>query len=375
MKKLSILMLAVLMSTLAGAQGLEVINAYNYLRAGELDNAKSSIDKASRDDKTGVEAKTWYYRGNIYLQIAADQQKWAHLSENPLAEAIEAYTKAREYDVKRKYTEEINQNSAQTLALLFNKGVKDYQEQNFKNAISTFSTIMKYNPTDTLALFNMSLSAEKAKDTAVAKESFSKLVEMKYPEAEVYRSLAGIHKAQRDTNQALKVIELGRVAFPENVNLIIDELNIYLARKKTGEVIGKLELACEKDPTNKTLFFALGTAQDKLKEYAKAEAAYKRAIEIDSKYFDAYYNLGAMWYNWGVETFNKTVNLPASKQKEYDEGKRSYELQFKAALPYLEQALVIDPKDRSTMISLKEIYTRTNDMQKAGEMKKKLEGK
>lgn len=374
MKKLILTITTLAFAATAWSQSLEVLNAYNYQRAGELDNAKSAIDKAIRDEKTGIEAKTWYYCGNIYLQIARDPNL-SHLDPNPLAVAIEAFAKARTYDVKHKYTEEVNQNYAQTLALLFNKGVKEYQEQKFNDAISTFNVIIKNNPKDTLALFNMALSAEKAKDTVAAKAAFIKLIEVHYPEAEVYRSLASIYKAEKDTAAALTVIENARIIFPENVNLIIDELNVYLARKKTAEVLSKLELACEKDPNNKTLWFALGTAQDKLKNYSKAETAYKRAIEIDTKYFDAYYNLGAMWFNWGVETFNKTVNLPASKQKEYDEGKRSYELQFRAALPYLEQALVIDPKDRNTMISLKEIYAKVGEFQKSNEMKKKLEGK
>lgn len=374
MKKIVLTVIALVFAATAWSQSLEVLNAYNYQRAGELDNAKASIDKATRDEKTSLEAKTWYYCGNIYLQIASDA-KFSYLEPNALAVAIDAFAKAREYDVKRKYTEEVNQNFSQTLALLFNKGVKEYQEQKYKEAISTFNVIIKNNPKDTLALFNMALSAEKAKDTAASKAAFIKLIEVRYPEAEVYRSLASIYKSEKDTAAALTIIENARVIFPENVNLIIDELNVYLARKKTNEVLSKLELACEKDPNNKTLWFALGTAQDKLKNYSKAETAYKRAIEIDTKYFDAYYNLGAMWFNWGVETFNKTVNLPASKQKEYDEGKRSYELQFKAALPYLEQALVIDPKDRNTMISLKEIYAKVGDFQKSNEMKKKLDAK
>ncbi len=356
------------------AQGIEVLNAYNYQRAGELDKAKTAIDRAALDTKTSIEPKTWFYRGNIYLQIASDE-KFKDLSNNPLEVAAEAYAKAKEYDVKGKYTEEIKQNNAQITALLFNKGVKEYSDQNFKNAIATFSVILKYNPNDTLAMFNMALSAEKGKDTAMAKQSFGRLVEMNYPEAEIYRSLAGIYKAEKDTTKALALIEAARVRFPENVNLIIDELNIYLARKKTSEVIDKLELACSKDPSNKTLFFALGTAQDRLKNYEKAEAAYKRAIELDPKYFDAIYNMGAMWYNWGVETFNKTVNLPASKQKEYDEGVRKYQIEFKAAAPYLENALTIDPKDRNTMISLKEIYAKLGEYDKSNAMKKKLEAK
>ena len=46
---------------------------------------------------------------------------------------------------------------------------------------------------------------------------------------------------------------------------------------------------------------------------------------------------------------------------------------FDAALPYFLKAEESDPKDRNTLIALREIYARKNQLDKAEEYKKKLD--
>jgi tetratricopeptide (TPR) repeat protein len=340
------------------------------------EKAKTAIDKASVHEKTIGDAKTWFYRGNVYLEIAkSEDAAIKSLSSNALAEALTAYTKSIELDEKNKYKSDCQYGRSQVVALLFNQGVQFYTAQKYKEAISSFKTILTANPNDTLALFNVALCAERAELNDEAVKALTRLVEMQYPEAEIYRSLANIYNKQGDTAAGLKVTEQGRALFPDNVPLIIDEVNYYLRSGEPNKIIEKLQYATEKDPTNKVLFFALGTAQEKLLNVKAAEEAYKKAIAIDGNYFDAFYNLGAMWYNFGVETYNKTVNLPSSRQAEYDKGKIKFENEFRAALPYLETAMNIDPQDKNTIISLKEIYAKLGMYDKSNEMKKKLGAK
>jgi tetratricopeptide (TPR) repeat protein len=104
-----------------------------------------------------------------------------------------------------------------------------------------------------------------------------------------------------------------------------------------------------------------------------AEKAYKKAISIDTVYFDALYNLGAMHYNAGVEVYNKVKDLPMSKEKEYNTGKAKYTASFNKSLPYLEKALTLAPNDVNTLLSLKEVYAKLDNFTKSGEMKKRIE--
>jgi len=57
-----------LMANMAMAQGNAVASAYNYLKNGQPQKAMVEIDKASQNEDTKNEAKTWFYKGNIYLQ-------------------------------------------------------------------------------------------------------------------------------------------------------------------------------------------------------------------------------------------------------------------------------------------------------------------
>jgi Flp pilus assembly protein TadD len=72
---------------------------------------------------------------------------------------------------------------------------------------------------------------------------------------------------------------------------------------------------------------------------------------------------------------NKANSIPASKVAEYDAAKKKFEAKFKEALPFLEKAYQLNPKDSGTLQSLKQLYTRLGDFKKAEEMKKALEAK
>ena len=138
-------------------------------------------------------------------------------------------------------------------------------------------------------------------------------------------------------------------------------------------MISKMEEAAHADSTNKTLWFALGATYDNMGKKVNAEKAYKKAISIDTVYFDALYNIGDMHYNAGVEVYNKVKDLPMSKEKEYNAGKAKYTASFNMSLPYLEKALLLAPNDVNTLLSLKEVYAKLDNFTKSGEMKKRIE--
>lgn len=356
------------------AQSMEVNNAYNYLGAGELDKAKESIDKATVNEKTGVLPKTWYYKGLIYKAInESDNEKYKSLDENALKTSYEALLKCKDLDTKNQYLLEVNSLMPRFANKFAQKGVTDFGLKNYPSALENFQYSLKINPSDTPLIYNCAITAQNAGFIPQAKTYFQSLIDMKYKNVEIYRSLESIYKMEKDTNSALKVIELGKAEFPSYVPLMIDEVNIYLNRGQTKDLVSKLNEAIAVDPQNKTLYLALGIVQDNLNNKKESATAYKKAIEVDSTYFDAIFNLGALYFNEAVETFRYVNDLPTSKQKEYDAGKIKYTAQFAEALPYLEKALRMSPTDKGALMSLREIYARTGNMPKSIEMKKRLD--
>lgn len=379
MKKLSLLIILASFAYGVNAQNAEVVNAYNYQKFKEYDKAKISIDKAILDPKTGISAKTWYYRGLIYQDIEESAEpNIKAVDAQALDKSIESYLKAIELDVKKNYTDDIKKRIPYLQNRYVNKGIEAYKAKDFQSAADNFLKSADlseklFSKIDTGLLFNAALAALNAKNVPVQKTLFSRLIDLKYPEVEVYRSLANIYISEKDTTKGLEYIAMGRTAFPSNNALMIDELNIYMSRGQSKQMISKMEEAANADPKNKTLWFALGATYDNMGKKENAESSYKKALAIDSNYFDALYNLGAMYYNAGVEVYNKVKDLPMSKEKEYNAGKAKYTASFNKSLPYLEKALQIQPNDLNTLASLKEVYAKLDKLTKSAEMRKRIE--
>jgi hypothetical protein len=92
----------------------------------------------------------------------------------------------------------------------------------------------------------------------------------------------------------------------------------------------------------------------------------KKAIELKADYFDALYNLGAMYHNNGVERLKEIDNI--TENTLYQEEKKKADQKFADALPYLEKCRAIDAKDVNTMIMMKNCYGRLNMQDKWAEM-------
>ena len=379
MKKLSLLIILAGFSYGVKAQNAEVVNAYNYQKYKEYDKAKISIDKAILDPKTGISAKTWYYRGTIYQDIEESlDANVKGLDTSALDVCVASYLKAIELDVKKAYSEDIKKRIPFLQNRYVNKGIEEYKAKRFQSASDNFMKSAKisetvFNKIDTALIFNAALASINAKNIPSQKELLSRLIDLKYKDAEVYRSLANVYMSQKDTAKGLELLSQGRKEFPSNNSLMIDELNVYMSRGQAKQMITKMEEAANADSTNKTLWFALGATYDNMGKKANAEKAYKKAISLDANYFDAIYNIGAMFYNSGVEVYNKVKDLPMSKEKEYNAGKAKYTASFNKSLPYLEKALELQPNDVNTLMSLKEVYAKLDNFTKSGEMKKRIE--
>ena len=70
MKKIILMGIFAITVVFATAQTSNRTSAFNYLKKGKLDKAVEYIEPTTTHEKTMNEAKTWFFRGNIYLAIA-----------------------------------------------------------------------------------------------------------------------------------------------------------------------------------------------------------------------------------------------------------------------------------------------------------------
>lgn len=410
MKRLLIIISLVFAISAGYAQKNNRTSAYNYHRNGKLDKAKEFIDKATENEKTINDARTWYYAGNIYLDLHRSQDEtYKNLDKDALNKANDAYMKCMKLDTDKEFYQELiprillcGEEFFNQGANYFNKGLEfklsgneaDMPEarSNFNSAVAKFDKSIdvysKVGSIDTLAFYYRASAADMGENYPVAKESYEKLLnEFNYETDAIYNSLFNIYfKADRDTLKAKDFIVVARTKFPQSLPLVIDEINVYLATGETDKALNSLNLAMKMDTANPTIFFAVGSMLDKeivsdtLKSdevredaFKQAENAYKKAIALDPNYFDAIYNLGALYVNKASVLFDAAALLPLDQQDEYENMIGEADALLNLSLPHLEKAHKINAEDISTLIALKEIYTRLKMNDKLMDVNKKLD--
>jgi tetratricopeptide (TPR) repeat protein len=371
-------------TNLTFAQKTNIVNASIALRNESYADAKQYIDEAFETESTSNEPKMWNYRAPIYLQIALKEPT---LDKDAAFKATEAYIKCLQKDKKgrlvvRKWTseEDILAGLIQCGYKLFNVAIDKYNTEDYKESLKCYNAIFDIIPLDTedqlkrgnitreTILYNSFFSSKKMKDNTTSKDLLQRLIDINFNEPVIYIHMSNILIEEGNTDKALEYLSLGRDMFEEDQGLINTEINLYIQLGRTSELIGKLGEAIALDEENELLYFNRGTIYDQEGDIDNAEKDYLTALELNHSAFGANYNLGALYFNQGVETKNKAN--ATSNNSLYKKLNKEADALFAKALPYLEAAHELNTEDKNTLLSLKQLYYLNSDYAKSEEMKK-----
>jgi tetratricopeptide (TPR) repeat protein len=225
---------------------------------------------------------------------------------------------------------------------------------------------------DTISWYYAAACAGMAGEKALERQYYTELLRQNARSIGIYVTLADNYRQENDFEKALQVVRDGQEIYPGNLNLLLTETNIYMSSGESQKALQNLESAIGKDPSNPTVFFALGTIydgysndntkpeQERQELSSKAIDAYKSAIGLNPDYFEANYNLGALYVNQAASINDKANKQPVDAQQEFERLKAEADKYLEAAIPYLEKAMEVRPDDINTLTSLKQIYTRLN---------------
>lgn len=210
-------------------------------------------------------------------------------------------------------------------------------------------------------------------------------------EPAVYEYLYKLKSEQESAEAAYKFLQQGREKFPEEVALLFAEINHFLRLGKSDELITKLQEAIEAEPENISLYNVLGNTYDNLHQnaikegnqetadeyFTKSFMQFKKAHEIGPKSSIPVYSMGQLFYN---KAALKTQELQEFASDYSSEGMKKYEAareevfkQFDNALPFFQMSEALDPNDTNTLIALKEIFAKKDDIEISNIFKERLD--
>lgn len=377
-----------------------------------LSEAKTLIDNAFATGSIDNDYAAWAVKGEIYGQLAQADASVKMVtpdakSKNPEAAdiAFNAYNKSLTLAPKESAKKDAFNGLVELIPLLSTSGLEFFYAQDYPKAYRDFNSILKAY--DVLKVAKYKTALDEPKDlnnqyyiTALAAYHSGNLAEAGtlYEQslkggnktAEVYDGLFRSYM-KSDPSKAEKFLAEGRAAFPDDNNLLFSEINLYLSQGKLNDLISKLELASSKEPDNISVVNTLGNVYDKLYQDAtekgdtsnankfldKAMETYQKALAKEPTNNFANYSMGTLYYNKAasyVTLMNSLAeDLTKDGMKKYDAAQASMLSMFDKALPFFLQAEKSDANDKNTLIALREIYARKNQMDKAEEYKKKME--
>lgn len=402
----------------------KALNAFN-LDQNNKEKLKEAVD-AIDGTPSGEDAEDpgfYLTKGEIYNAVANQvaiikQTGLGSTDELPevdmvAVKAFKAFTAALEKNEQMKKPKKYHvRNALKGLAEvqghLYNYGIYAYEEQNYGAAYANFAAglevhdILKANGEassldEESALMDQKyltgLAALNNNMLNMAGPIFEELYKAEYDKAAIYEALYTLNSKDEDADMdaAYQYLKAGREKYPEEVSLLFAEINHFLKINKLDELIGKLKTAIEKEPENLTLYVTMGSVYDNLYQrefkagnlekaneyFDEALNYYNQTLEKNPKDFDAQYSVGALYYNRAANMTNELNELANDFSKEgmkkYEAKKEEIFAEFDKALPYFQKAESLDPNSLNTLIALKEIYARKDDLETSNKFKERME--
>lgn len=314
---------------------------------------------------------------------------------------------------KNKYSEEAKPILNQMIQEVSKKAIDQYNnKKDYKNASENFYLTYALSPTDTSFVYNAAVSATQAKEYDTAIKYYKELrrvgytgIEIQYfatnketgkvenlgskrqrdlmvkskqyikpedkssesKEAAVVKNMALIYKEQGKTEEAMKALAEARKANPDDINLLLNEADMYIKLEKMDKFGELMSEAIALDPKNPTLYYNLGVVNFNQGRMDDAKKYYQKAIDLKPDYADAYMNLAVVVLDKD-KAIVEEMNNNLSNFKKYDKLALKQKEVYKEALPFLEKA---DSLNRSidTVKTLMNLYEVLEQEAKAKEFR------
>ncbi|MBS2212156.1 tetratricopeptide repeat protein [Carboxylicivirga mesophila] len=383
MKRLALFAILIFSISAVFAQKGKVSAASGYLDTNDVDAAKKAIDQAIEHEKSKDWPKTYIIAAKVYTELSKSGQ-----DADGIKKAVDFYKKAIELDQKGdakgkgigKYEKEIKLQLTFFKPDLTNSGIEGFNTENFEQALFAFENVLYINALpmfqeeapgiDTAIVYNCALAAYNAKDWNRAEQYFNQSIDLGYGGGDAVLLLDQVFDASGDSTKVAENLQRGFQKYPEDERILTTLIQYYLDAQQNDAALEYLNTAIEKDPENPSFYYARGVLYENI-DKDEAIKNYEKCLEIDSKFFNALYNIGVIYYNKGVEQQN--VANDKTTTKEFNAAMEVANEFWEKSLPYMESAHEVQPEEAAVLETLKGLYYRFERMDKYNEVKAKID--
>ncbi len=419
------------------------LNSLMLRTLGKSDSDPSPFFGEPKEKRIEDQYEVWSYdKIDIYMVQAEKDlvvEKWVETKipfPGALLKSYEAYMEAVNLDTGKKLVSKKSflVKLKELRDLLMNEAVTKFYDKNYDEALTYIEKCIKLADykakDDTVNLasyaYYAGIFAYNAQKRDDAKKYFNIAIEKEYEIGTSYQYLSQVMYEQKDSANAVKLLEKGLNKYPNEEKIIYCLIDYYTPKGEYEKAFEYIDKALSLAPDNSVLYIVKGNAYTKVFEEfenkyyrlaisadsldkasfknrsnksvydkiikerddilnnqlppvkkqmndykQKTVSAYNSGISKDSKNADYYYTLAYFYYKTGIN--NQTYASSIRKLKDIvTELEKASTDNMNKAKEKAEKAYQINPKDTYTLDLLSKIYYRLQMYDKSSEMKKKM---
>ena len=337
----------------------------------------------SQETLNGVQYTAWVYPWfTAYIKdnkVATwKQTKWV-IKDAP-EKAIEAYNKAYELDPKS--ASKIKEGLTQISNFCSQVGNVGIDSGDYVEAANAYATAYEaqsspaYGEADPALLYYAGYlltvdGSNNAESFVRGGKYLQEAIAKNYADEEgnIYYYLFHCYYGQKDADaanvmKAKDVLLKGLEKFPKNSRILEGLMQLYTTEEGVGDpadLVSMIDNALAEQPENVDLWFGRGRIFYALKNADESIASFLKVVELQPDLFEGNYFLG-VFYTIKAENMLMELNSKQySSQAAYEEDLKVVNAVYKEAIPWLEKAHELNPKDVNALELLKSLCFRLRD--------------
>ncbi len=345
----------------------------------DFKKAEQLINEALANPATKEQAETWDVAGLIQRRINEKQMENAYLRKP--YDTLKVYTSALSMckyymkcdslaqipDAKGKIKNKYRKSNAAAIlgerSNLINGGIQYFNLNKNKEALDFFATYVDIavNPmfekenllkADTLLpqiAYYASLAAAKMEDYPNVLKYAPYAQDDKEVGKYAMEFISTALKAQGDTEQWIASLKNGIEKYPDHAFFFGHLIDYYNNNNKFDEAMQFADGMLAKDSNNPFYLYVKGYLYHNMKDYDKAIEFYIKTTEADSRYAEAYSNLGLI-YCLQAQDFSEKATTDVNNPK-YQEEQKELRKFYEKAKPCYEKARELKPEQQDLWLN------------------------